>query len=266
MRFIYMDEAGTSEQEPVTIVVGLIVDADNQLASAETAMNDVLGSVPRKFHKDFVFHAADVWSNKTYRDDWSMSDRLALLKNMMSLPRKLKIPISFGMDRRGLWDSEMLSRISALKLSPAQYDHMMAFYGCVGRADKYIRDRAEPQEIGYIIAEDVPEMRKFLKHASKVLRDNPVTLSTDEVLPTLAEKKAGFVSQETSQRVSRIRQSMHFAEKSEDPMLQLADACAFGFRRYFSELEHGELFVHEILGYEPVMEDYSGPCSYCTFY
>lgn len=65
MRFIYMDEAGTSEQEPVTIVVGLIVDADNQLASAETAMKDVLGSVPRKFQKDFVFHAADVWSNKT---------------------------------------------------------------------------------------------------------------------------------------------------------------------------------------------------------
>ena len=65
MRFIYMDEAGTSEQEPVTIVVGLIVDADNQLASAETAMNDVLGSVPRKFQKDFVFHATDVWSNKT---------------------------------------------------------------------------------------------------------------------------------------------------------------------------------------------------------
>ena len=38
MRFIHVDEAGTSEHEPVTVVVGLIVDADKQLMIAEAAI------------------------------------------------------------------------------------------------------------------------------------------------------------------------------------------------------------------------------------
>ncbi len=267
LRFVYMDEAGTSELEPVTIVVGLIVDADKQLIFAETAVNEVLGSVPPKFRKDFIFHAADVWGNRIYRDDWSMSDRLAFLRNMMSLPRRLKIPISMGMMRRGfLWSPETQSVISKLKLSAAQWDHIMAFSACVARADKYIREHAGLQEIGSIVAEDVPEMRKFLKVAPKIFRDNPIVLPPGMVLPTLAEQKAGFISQETEQRVSRIRQSIHFVDKSDDLLLHLADACAFGFRRYFSEQEHGAMFIRAILGEEPIMQDYSGRMSHSTFW
>ena len=53
MRFIHVDEAGTSEHEPVTVVVGLIVDADKQLMIAEAAIEELLLSVPKEFRRKF---------------------------------------------------------------------------------------------------------------------------------------------------------------------------------------------------------------------
>jgi hypothetical protein len=80
MRFVYVDEAGTSAEEPVTVVVGVIAHADKQVMFAEGAINEVLGAVPPKFKDGFVFHAKDVWGNERYRSDWSMADRLVFLK------------------------------------------------------------------------------------------------------------------------------------------------------------------------------------------
>jgi hypothetical protein len=67
MRFVYIDEAGTSEHEPVTIVAALVVNADEQIMFAEAAIAEVLGAVPKEFGENFVFHAKDVWGNKDYK-------------------------------------------------------------------------------------------------------------------------------------------------------------------------------------------------------
>jgi hypothetical protein len=77
VRFVYTDEAGTSANEPTTIVVGLIVDADNQLMTAEAAINEILGAVLSKFREKFIFHATDVWGSEKYREEWTVPIRLA---------------------------------------------------------------------------------------------------------------------------------------------------------------------------------------------
>ena len=266
MRFVYIDEAGTSQQEPVTIVAGLIIDADNQLMSAEAAVCEALGAVPPQLSDGFVFHAKDVWSNKGYRDHWRMSDRLAFLKNMMALPRRLGIPIAYGIHRRGFdWKGPI--DFKGIGMSPAQLDHLMSFTGCIARADKYIRENAGTSEIASVVAEDIPEMRRFLKITPKVLKENPMILPTgnDMIRPTLAEKKAGYIAQETEMRVSRIRNNVHFVGKSDDVVMYLADACAYGLRRYFSDQTHGVDFVSAIFGFEPIKEDYAGYATYGCF-
>jgi tRNA(Glu) U13 pseudouridine synthase TruD len=45
----------------------------------------------------------------------------------------------------------------------------------------------------------------------------------------------------------------------------VADACAFGFRRYFSEQTFGVDFVKSIIGKELVLDDYAGPASFNLF-
>jgi hypothetical protein len=266
MRFIFMDEAGTSENEPVTIVVGLIVNADEQLMFAESAVEDVLGSVPKKFRDGFVFHATESWSSPKYREDWAMADRLELIKAMMALPKRLKLPISLAMVRRSA--SSEVSEDLQLKgiTTSSQLHHIQAFWMCISRADRYIRNHADLKEVGTVACEDVPEMRKFLKTIPKGLYNAPLILAPGMLGLTLEEKRLGYMTQSSEVfRVSRIRRSVHFVQKQDDPLLQLADACAFGFRRYFSEQTHGKDFVMSILGQEPPPDDYSGLSSATTF-
>jgi hypothetical protein len=260
MRFVYMDEAGTSEREPVTVVVALIVNADEQLMFAEAAVSEVLGAVPEHFRKGFVFHATDVWNDEKYRQSWMMSDRLALLHAMMALPRRLKIPITLSIIRR---NSPPVDKMMNLGLSLAQSQHVQAFISCVAHADRFIRHHADLREVGSVVAEDVPEMRKFLKLAPKVARQMPMTLPS--IILTEAEKAQGYTTQQTDIRVTRIRNSVHFVGKGDDPILQLADACAFGFRRLFSEQEFGKDFGRSIVGYDISLKDYAGGASLATF-
>ncbi|MGX4773891.1 hypothetical protein ACWAUC_29290 [Bradyrhizobium guangdongense] len=46
MRYIYMDEAGTSAKEPVSVVVGIILHADRQYVNAEARLDEALKLVP----------------------------------------------------------------------------------------------------------------------------------------------------------------------------------------------------------------------------
>ena len=60
-------------------------------------------------------------------------------------------------------------------------------------------------------------------------------------------------------RVTRIRNSVHFVEKGEDPLVQVADACAYGFRRYFAKEKFGLEFVQAILGDEKMLRNFAPP-------
>jgi hypothetical protein len=260
VRYVFIDEAGTSAEEPVTVVVGLIIDADKQLMLAEAAVSEVLGAVPKQFRtEDFEFHALEIWNSPKYREHWLMSDRLGLLRRMMALPRRLRIPITMCMARR---DAEGDFPIPE-GMTRAQVQHVMAFGNVITHSDKYIRDHAEPNEVATVVAEDVPEMRRHLQRLPKFFRDNPFRPSA--VRPTLEEIRLGYTVQETDVRVSRIRSSVHFVQKGDDPLIQLADACAFGFRRYFSNQKFGEDFVMSILGDLPPQEDFAGPISVRTW-
>lgn len=126
-------------------------------------------------------------------------------------------------------------------------------------ADRYIRNNAAPREIGTIVAEDVPEMRKHLKGSVKFWRDNPVHFGIQLKRETTKDEAAGFSVQDGDMRVSRIRNTIHFVEKSDDPMVQVADACAYGFRRYFAQEKFGVEFARAILGDEKGLSHFASP-------
>jgi hypothetical protein len=155
--------------------------------------------------------------------------------------------------------------LDQLHLDPVRYQHLMAFMQCIAAADRYIRDYAGLREVATVVAEDVPNMRHYLRQVPKALRDHPIVLPPGMVIPTSAEKAAGHINQKGDYRVTRIRQAIHFVNKQEEPLLQMADACAFGLRRYFAEQDLGNEFVRSILGAEPPLEDYRGPISGSTF-
>lgn len=270
MRFIYVDEAGVSAAEPVTVVVGVVVHADNHWKVAESRIKQILDAfVPAEQRPGFIFHAKEMYSGgkQVDRRKWDLGRRIAFIKEMVALPRQLGMAIAMGMVRR---DSPNLTfspqMLKAAKLSKEQYQHMVAFWYCTGRADKYLRDHIPSEEVATIVAEDAPDMRQFLRKALEVLRLNPISLPPIALIPTKIEEATGVITQETEQKASRIVDTVHFAEKKMAFLLQLADACAFSFRRYFSLQQHGEDFVLSMLDRPLDIEEWRGESSGGLFF
>lgn len=92
-------------------------------------------------------------------------------------------------------------------------------------------------------------------------------LPTPELLrPTQAELATGKIEQSAEFLVERVIDRAHFVAKEDAPLLQIADACAFGFRRYFSGLSYGDDFVRLMLGQSLIAEDWAGNANMGTFY
>jgi len=256
MRYLFIDEAGTSAKEPVTVVVALIVDADKNLLPAEKLVGEVLRGVPKHHKENFVFHATDVFNGAKYQNGWSATDRLNLLNSMMSIPRKVKIPITLSL----VWRDAPEVHVGP-SISQAQAQHIFAFALCVCVADRNIRTHGRPEEVATIICEDIPELRTHLKTTISQVQKNPMYLPQEQLRRTLSDEQMGFINQSGDLRVERVRNTVYFAEKSEDPLVQVADALAFGFRRYFANQSDGELFVKNILGNDAVrlLQDFASP-------
>lgn len=263
LQYIYLDEAGISAPEPATVVVGIIVDADKHWRLAAQKVEDLLLQVPEEFREGFVFHAKEIWGSKKYKENWPFSARLPLMIEMMQLPRKLNIPITLGLVRR---ETEMPEVFKGIKFKKEQYHHISAFHLCLARADKYIRDYCQPNEVATVIAENIPEMQRFLRPMLKLLRESPMVISYDGLAPTKEELQTGQILQDGTLSSTCIVDDVNFVEKREAPLLQLADACAYGFRRYFSKQPYGTLFVQAILNHNLVEEDWSDCASAGTFF
>lgn len=258
VRFVFMDEAGTSAHEPVTVVVGLIADADKHVLSAEALALEAIGAIPPQFADGFVFHAMQVFGDKRYHEEWSLQDRLILLQNMMAIPRKIGLGLVISTHWRGSVDYSG-REIRKLGLKPHQEDHLIAFSQCVCVADRSIRWYGGASEVASIVAEDVPEMRRFLRKVPELWRKNPINLLPQNLRQTPADLEAGYSTQSGEMRVTRIRNSVHFVEKADDPLVQVADACAYGLRRYFAGEKFGPEFARAILGDETRLRNFATP-------
>lgn len=259
MYYIYVDEAGTSAKEPVTVVVGVIINADRHWRAASRMLQDTIQSlVPEPLRPGFIFHAKDVWGGyRRYDSIWSRERRCDLIEAVASIPRRLHAAISIGIVRR---DSEIA--LDGMKRHDAH--HMWAFWRCIARSNKYVRDWAEQYEVATLIAEDVHDKRRFLRATLKIpVSDLP--LVPPYILPTEKEKRTGVVRQTNTGQIDRIIDTVHFVSKGDAPLMQLADACAFSFRRFFAEQDFGERMVRTMLGNDLNRSDWSGETSDAYF-
>lgn len=257
MRYVFVDEAGTSAKEPVTVVVGIIADADAHVMSAEAFVRELIDAVPDQHKSDFVFHATQVFGDRRYQSDWSMTDRLHLLKGMMRIPRRIGMALTLAAVWRKPGFHGDLPK--SLGMTDCQFEHLFAFGVCLAVSDRNIRRKARPREVATVVAEDVPEMRKFLRKVPQVFREHPIHLPPKMLRETEGDKEAGFSTQSGELRITRIRSSVHFVEKADDPLVQVADACAYGLRRYFAGEKFGDEYADAILGDRSLLQNFASP-------
>jgi hypothetical protein len=105
--------------------------------------------------------------------------------------------------------------------------HHANIYGfCAAAAERYMREYARPEEIATLIAENNEDARYAVKKVHYLLRGKGL----DSARATYLREFAGDYLP-----VSKIVDCVHFVSKDEAILLQLADACAFIFRRYLKK-------------------------------
>ena len=244
MRLIYMDEAGTSAKEPIAVVIGIIVHPDTQYGVVRDHIYRLIGElVPAKYLPGFVFHASDIVNRREYRDSWTTESRIAFLEGMMRIPQQFGLSIAYSFVRKA-----QVKGVVKIVLEPNQQMHLQAFTQCLHAADEHMNMRAWPTELASVVAEDNTEMRRALRtYTDLIKREAQAGRRVQRQLFDAAGHVATIEATEDL-KLTRIIDTTHFVAKHEAPLVQVADACAFGFRRFLLGLKGGEQFAAAILG------------------
>lgn len=228
MRLVYLDESGTSANEEITVVAGVVVHFDNELGKLETELERLRAvHVPEKYRNGFVFHSTDLFhgakKGKAFaRIDTKPEERRPVLKEVAAVPSRLRIPIVLGYVRK---DRD---------LAPEEETwHVLAYVFAAVAVDQFMKDCAAPEEFALLVAENKPEVRSIIKDMHQLLQRH--------------EAIGVFPGLERQLPLSRIREGVYFAEKAESPALQAADAQAFIWRRYFEEKPESPEFLEALL-------------------
>ena len=243
---IYVDEAGTSQREPVRVAVALAVP-DGQKEKIQEALNSVFDQfVPAEIRPGFVFHATEIMSGKgcAKKAAWSLAERLDLIKAVVSLPRAFSLPLGVSAHHRSF--EVHLPKIERIKAY--EFQHMMAFRGAIERIDHFLRNHLEGKASGYVVAEDSPAMRKKLKAYWQAMLQirmmvDPAACQTDQL-----QAKLGIHNRNPEFSINYISPELTFLKKGSESMLEIADACAFVVRRWVSGHVRAEDFVYAMAG------------------
>jgi hypothetical protein len=241
VRHIYADEAGTSAEEPVSVVAAIIVHTDTQYLPVCGQMAHLIRKyVPQEYWPTFALHTKTLVRKEAY-PNWDRNGpmgRYAFLREVMRIPANMGLPISIGAVRRG---RDVLTPIAGIR--PDQMDHVLAFALCIAAADAAIRRRCD-NEMAVLVAEDHQEMKALLRGAVIALRSGQLKLQGDQVAAPTADPVSGL----HTYKVERIVDAPHFMDRNGALLLQLADVCAYGFRRGLSNLPYGDSYINDLLG------------------
>jgi hypothetical protein len=255
MRLVYVDEAGTGGDQPICVVAAVIVESGEQRTTLSNEIVRIVNErVPERilanFPGGFNIHAMDVFGGRRGIDktQWAVADRIDFLKEILCLPFVYDAPIALAIDNKAV-TALAADGFKELGLKTVnQVSHFVAFMKCMDRADLFLRMYLNGQEQGAVIFEDLPKMRTILARAGLMLRNHPITLRAEHSTPDAQQIAAGEPHVSYTYQIRHLVDNPRFAPKGSDPMLQLADVCAFAFRRYLSQQPDGAELVEVMLG------------------
>jgi hypothetical protein len=242
VRFVYLDESGISINEAVTVVAGVIVDADKQWKAVEKGIDDLIvkfigatagpARLPKILRAALVLHASDMFHGSGpifNRQACSLEKSHATLKELLGIPSRFHLPVVFGyvIKERVAQTGSPAQRRRALREATA-LEQALAFTLCATAAEQYMRTKADPTEIATLIAENNPQTWKAVRTMHDLLRGTIFTDSEVKDWSSMLKLGPDFLP------LRKIVDSVHFQEKDGAYLLQIADACAV-IIRYFIE-------------------------------
>jgi hypothetical protein len=244
-RSVYLDESGTDIHSSVAVVAAVIVDTDEQWKPVERHIYDLIQEfAPAEIQDGFVLHAKDLfhkWTKNVFdKKKYPFPQGPEVLRRLLEVPGKFGLPITFGYVRRReatKYVTNLLTGAKRIKEGLAGEIHAEAYVRAVLAVENYMRVNANPKELAKLVAEDTAQTKKAVEDAHGLLMGQ-----------NLEEERANkFYGMSWSLRgglpLDRIVGSIAFEKKTENPILQLADACAYILQRFHEGKAHNQEFV-----------------------
>ena len=234
VRMAYLDESGIGniDQEPIAVVAGVIVHADRQWLALDSHLHGmaercglVTGSVVHPFHATELFSGGKAFT----REKWPKERRWEILDELASIPAKFDLPVVCGcVPRRWCQDTDD----HGVRLTARMHALANAFTACSVAIERWMKERAEPDEVALLVMENNDEVKRYLRAGQHVMRNTKAFGLAPEMQEALTLK--------------RIVDTVHFAEKNLSGPLQIADTCAFVIRRYLTNGRDNDRFFEPL--------------------
>lgn len=235
VRLAYLDEAGIGkrEQEPLLVVAGVIIDGDGHWQAIERHLKSMVRRhVPEQERAGFVFHAKDVHHGAGHFDRcrWSRGRRIALMEELAGIPARFHVPVVVGVSDRGHITAEMRKRSpGATERQATAWSYTEAYLQCVRDIDRWMDRETRGTEVVMIVAEDTPEVKAGIKPLHLGMRRDDDSYWTEQGFDVFSTR--------------HVVDTVHFAEKPDCALLQVADVCAFVLKRaLMGKADAGRLF------------------------
>ena len=162
-----------------------------------------------------------------------------MLDDVLAMPKALSLPVCTSFIRKETFRKNYPSAPEHKRLMAM---HAAAIARCTLSAEIWMR-REAPDEVAWIFAEDNDDVKKAAKRTQLLMRQKggiaklALTGGHERTLPLV-----------------KIKDTINFAAKDESPALQLADACAWTFRKWLTKKDDRSLGLYAIL--EPQIDSY----------
>ncbi len=215
VRLVYLDEAGTTSGATWLAVAGVIVHGDMQWREADRRVAALIEKhIPKEDRSSFVFHATDIFHGSRYFDrkspEWASRERRwGILADLAQIIADLNLPVVVG--------SEDKLPFPDLRAPLPQEDlHTWSALNCLYWSDLWLSAFA-PDEMATVVHEDGALAKPLIRNLVRACR-------YPEMLP---DHGALSLAEAYGLPFEHIIDTVHFAEKADARLLQLADLCAF---------------------------------------
>jgi Protein of unknown function (DUF3800) len=246
---VFFDESGVSINDPIVVVAGVLVDGNTQWRPIQTALANLRDRyISPDLLPDFKgFHATDMFAgrgNAFSQTIRQLEESRDILRQVIELPSRLHLPVAFGYIRKV--DSPLNLKTRATRRESAARHHALASSFCAVMADQYLKTR-RPDDLAWAIAEDNTETKKVVTSIYSLLNNANSGIGGFEMFG--GGVGYGFRFRPGDIPLSKIISGFHYVSKRDEPLLQLADTCAFVVRRWLQNAYKGdELFDFLTLG------------------
>jgi Protein of unknown function (DUF3800) len=202
MRLVYIDESGVGDpnQEPFTVVAGVVINGDTQWKSFEADLGDMRKDFPQLL-EDTELKARDLFWGRCAFQPWDRESRVSLQKELLKLIARHKLPIHAAFVERDFFNG----LYPDLGVKPEDQALVM----CLSAIETWFCGNAAG-EVGTIIA-DRTQREKDFKDSLRLYR----------------KAKVGY----SNAKFNHLIEPILFADSKEAWGIQLADHCAFFIKR-----------------------------------